>query len=280
MVEKNRVEVECFGGLGGEGLHAEDFGRVVTAGVKVEAQFLCHGEMMLAQFTGDEGVDSVGEEVRHGALSTSGQEGDAFRVVASVFNCLVGFGKVGLEFLGEFAASAFGRVGNNGDVLTFVGKKGVDRVQAKGFGKEGVVADFGVAIEREVGAVNGEVVVEGEFDFSEGGAAQGNRGVPEESVVADQVIGSRIDGGLKGGGARVDAGGDFFNGAIVFDLESVVGAIEIADFRASGAGVAEGNDFLKGGHNVRVRMAGQLVKCFLASKFYQEQANCKKDVGL
>ena len=37
LVEKNPVELEIFGGLGGECLHAEDFGGVVTAGVKIES---------------------------------------------------------------------------------------------------------------------------------------------------------------------------------------------------------------------------------------------------
>lgn len=105
---------------------------------------------MLPQLTGDKGVGSVCDEVRNGALSAPGKNGDALRALASIFNRLVGFRKAGLEFLGEFGASALRGVGEDGDILTLVGQKGVDGVEAEGFGEEGVVADFRVAIEREV----------------------------------------------------------------------------------------------------------------------------------
>lgn len=59
-----------------------------------------------------------------------------------------------------------------------------------------------------------------------------------------------------------------------------MGTLKIAYFRATCAGVTKGNDFLKGGHERRVRMVGAVVKYFLASKFRREWANCKGDVGL
>lgn len=105
---------------------------------------------MLAQLSGDEGVGSVCNEVRNRALSASGKNGDALRAFASIFNRLIGFRKTCLEFLGEFAASALRGVGEDGDILTLVGQKGVDGIEAEGFGEQGVVADFRVAIEREV----------------------------------------------------------------------------------------------------------------------------------
>ena len=37
LVEENPVEIELLGGFRGKGLHAEDFGRVVTAGIEVES---------------------------------------------------------------------------------------------------------------------------------------------------------------------------------------------------------------------------------------------------
>jgi hypothetical protein len=110
-------------------------------------------------------------------------------------------------------------------------------------------------------------VIERELDFSPRGTGEGNGGIPEDAMVADQIIRAGIDCRLKRGGATVDARSDFPDGAIIFDLETVVGTIEIADFRAPGTGVAEGNQFLKGGHAGRLGMAGQVVKCFLASKF-------------
>jgi hypothetical protein len=52
--------------------------------------------------------------------------------------------------LSEFSAAALGSLGDDGDIVPFVGEEGIDRVEAEGFGKEGVVADFGVAIKGKV----------------------------------------------------------------------------------------------------------------------------------
>lgn len=140
---------------------------------------------MLAQFPGNEGVDSVGKEVGHSALSASGKNGDALRVFATVFNGLIGLREAGPEFLSEFSAAALGSLGDDGDIVPFVGEEGIDRVEAEGFGEEGIVADFGVTIEGEVRTVNSEVVVEGEFDLCECGASEGKGWIPEEAVVAN-----------------------------------------------------------------------------------------------
>ena len=61
-------------------------------------------------------------------------------------------------------------------------------------------------------------MIECKFDFSDGGTNERSGGIPEETVVADEEFRLGVDRGLKGGGASVHAGSNFFNGAIIFDL--------------------------------------------------------------
>ena len=109
---------------------------------------------MLSQFAGYQGVDSVGQEVGNGALPAAGKDGDTLGVFASVFDRLIRFGEAGFKFLGELLASTLWSFGNNGDVLVFVRKKGIDWLEFEGLGEQDVVANFRMAIKREMRTVN------------------------------------------------------------------------------------------------------------------------------
>ena len=61
LLDELPPEVKLEGDLRGEGFDPEDFGRIVTARVKVKPELLRHVEMMLAQLTRDERIDAVGE---------------------------------------------------------------------------------------------------------------------------------------------------------------------------------------------------------------------------
>ena len=118
-------------------------------------------------------------------------------------------------------------------------------------------------------------MVECKFDFGKRRAGEGHGRIPKKAMMANEEISSGMNRRLNGSHASVNARSDLFNGAVIFDLESVVGAIEVGYFRAPGAGITESDYFLKGGHICRVRIAARVVKCFLASKFWRESANCK-----
>jgi hypothetical protein len=105
-----------------------------------------------------------------------------------------------------------------------------------------------VAVEWKVCPINGEVAVEGSSYFE--GVRPGERGRwrPKKTVVADEKIDALCDGLLKWELARIDCGTNFFNAAIIFDLQAVVGAVEVLDFCPAGALIAKSDDFLECSH--------------------------------
>lgn len=112
-------------------------------------------------------------------------------------------------------------------------------------------------------------MIERELDFCVGGTGQGNRGIPVDAVMANEEIRSGINRGLKRGVAPIDARGNFFDGAIIFNLEPVVGTFEIADFGAPGSGITESDDFLEGGHNLKSEDGGADCEVFFGFKILQ-----------
>ena len=61
LLDELPLEIKLEGDLRGEGFDPKDFGRIVTAGVKIEPELLRHVEMMLAKLTRDERIDAIGE---------------------------------------------------------------------------------------------------------------------------------------------------------------------------------------------------------------------------
>ena len=109
-------------------------------------------------------------------------------------------------------------------------------------------------------------MIERELDFCVGGTGQRNRGIPVDAVMANEEIGTGVNGGLKRGVAPVDARGNFFDGAVIFNLEPIVSPFEIADFGAPGAGITESDDFLEGGHNLKSEDGGAGCEVFFSFK--------------
>tara|TARA_R110002111_G_scaffold45357_3_gene82055 strand:+ start:537 stop:860 length:324 start_codon:yes stop_codon:yes gene_type:complete len=102
-----------------------------------------------------------------------------------------------------------------------------------------------MAIQREVGSVNGEVAVEGSFYFACVGSGQWRWWGPVEAVMADEevdVLGNRE---LEGDLSRVDSGSDSFDGAVVLQLETVMSAVEVFYFGAARALITKSDDVLK-----------------------------------
>jgi hypothetical protein len=63
-------------------------------------------------------------------------------------------------------------------------------------------------------------------------------------VVADQEIHPLCNGGFEGALPGVNSGPDLFDRAIVFDLEPVVGSVEVFDLSSASALIAKRDDFL------------------------------------
>jgi hypothetical protein len=96
--------------------------------------------------------------------------------------------------------------------------------------------------------VNGEVPVEGSSYLKGVRASKRSGWRPKKAVVADEKIDALCDGLLKWDLARIDCGTNFFNGTVIFDLQAVVGAVEVLDFCPAGALIAKSDDFLECSH--------------------------------
>lgn len=121
----------------------------------------------------------------------------------------------------EFGAVERGTELEANGLSLFVEEEGFGIFKIQGAGELGVVAELGMGIERKMGAVNGEVVFEEEFEELVTLAGPGMGGTPEETVMDDEEIGAGVNGFADGGDGGIDGGGDFGDGAVVLDLESV-----------------------------------------------------------
>ena len=89
--------------------------------------------------------------------------------------------------------------GDEADGVAFELEESAGGSQVEGAGDAGVVAEGGVDVERQVGAVEGEAVVEAEADFFVQGAGDGLEAGPKEAVVDEEEVGT-------GGGGFADDG--------------------------------------------------------------------------
>jgi hypothetical protein len=249
VVEEGPGDVEFFGEVLGEGLNAEGFGGVVAAVVDVEAEFFGEGIGPVATFAGDEGIDSFGVRFLEFVPCPAGDDSNFLNFCGAARD---GFGR-GAEGAGEagfeFGAGECGAELEADGLAILVEEKWFGILESERGGELGVVAELRVGIEREVGAVDGEVVFEEEFEEGVAFAGPGMGGAPEEAVVNDEEIGAGGDGFLDGGGGGVDGGGDFGDGAVVLNLEAVDGAGVIGEFGGAEVAVAMGDDGMKRGGN-------------------------------
>jgi hypothetical protein len=115
----------------------------------------------------------------------------------------------------------------------------------EGAAKPGVVAKDRVGIQREVGAVDGEVAVEEKPELLVAGAGPGVGWGPEEAMVDDEQVGPGGDGASECGASGVDGGGDTRHVTIIVDLQAIGGAVivvEPGDAEESVAVAGEGGE--------------------------------------
>ena len=122
--------------------------------------------------------------------------------------------------------------------MAFADKERPGFLESQRGGDAGVVAERGMGVEREMGAVDGEVVFHQEPEEFAAFAGPWNGASPEESVVDDEEIGPGFDSFLHGGEGRVHRRGDAGDGTVVADLESVVRAVVVAELGGAKGRVA------------------------------------------
>lgn len=217
--------------MGGEGFDAKGLGSVVTAVEDVDAKLFGKGVAPVGAFPGEEGVDScLGGGGDFGA-GAAGRDADAAGGFGSAGADMDGpAGEGGVELGGEGLQRNFS-FGDDADRVAFELEESAGGGEAEGAGDAGVIAKRGVDVEGQVGAVEGEAVVEAEADFFVEGAGDGLEAGPEEAVVDEEEVGAGGGGFADDGEGGVNSGGDPGDGdAGGVDLEAVQGGRVIGDF--------------------------------------------------
>lgn len=198
----------------------------MSAQVKVEAFFLGEGEMLLAQFPGDEGVAVMGAQFGQGAAPAAREDADVFEFHPAFFDGGESSGKDAREPGAQLFPGDAGFC-EEPDVDAFVGHKAAVRAETKRLRKKDVVADFMVRVEGKVAAVDSEVVVEGELELAPERPGERADAGPEEAMVDDEEIDPGLHGAQERGFAGVDSRADLRNVPVVFELQAVFRAGKI-----------------------------------------------------
>tara|TARA_B100000405_G_scaffold70234_1_gene48225 strand:+ start:1361 stop:1834 length:474 start_codon:yes stop_codon:yes gene_type:complete len=115
----------------------------------------------------------------------------------------------------------------------------------QGLEQAGVVAEARVQIQWQVGTVDGEVVL---HEFADEVALLARPWLlraPKQAVMDDQQVGLGLDGLAHGGKGGIHGGGNAADLAVVFDLQSVHGAVVIGDFINLQGAIAVPHDILE-----------------------------------
>src|SRR5207248_567253 len=91
----------------------------------------------------------------------------------------------------------------------------------------GIVPEARVGVERKMGAIDGEIVIEQQAEQLVTLGSPRMRCAPEKAVMDKEQVGVCGDGQPHGGQARVHSRGEASDGAAVLDLEAVDGAFII-----------------------------------------------------
>src|SRR5260370_40252162 len=116
------------------------------------------------------------------------------------------------------------------DELAVIEEKWAQPFKAERGAEERVVAKATMGIQRQVGAINGEVAFEQATEQLITFASPRMRRAPKKSVMHDQQVCFCSEGEVNSGQTGIHGGGDAGDGAAVFDLQTVGRAVVSCHF--------------------------------------------------
>jgi hypothetical protein len=128
------------------------------------------------------------------------------------------------------------------DALAFHFEKRFGVFQTKRAGQLRVIAENGMNVEREVGAVDGEVVLERALEQAPASAGYWLEARPEESVMHNEKVYSALDGGVDRASGSIDRRSEFRDAAGILELQTVQSIRPVGDFTEAQMFVGVGND--------------------------------------
>ena len=212
--------------MGSQCFDAEGFGGVVPAVEDVDAEFLGHRIGPMRTFAGDESVYAFVGCFFEIASCSACDDTDAAADLGTAGNCQWFRSSGASQARGQFGARNY-RLTLKTQELAMIEKERAQFFQSKRRAELGVVAKFGMRVQRQMRAVDGEVVLEQQSQQFVSLACPRMRRSPKKSVMDNQEISvganSQFDCGQRG----IYGGGDAGDGAAIFDLQAVGGSIVI-----------------------------------------------------
>lgn len=161
VIDEGPGEVKFFGKMLGQRFHAKGFRGVMAAIKNVESEFFRQGEGPVRSFARDKSVDAFQRRGFHVSPGAAGDDADAEAFAGAggdeFWACSEDIGEAAVEFVARHWGEGF-----ETDRLALVNKERFARFQPEPKSGEELdgVAQFGMGIEREMRAIDSEVVIE------------------------------------------------------------------------------------------------------------------------
>lgn len=211
----------------------------------VDFELLSGAPGPVRSFAGDIGIDAFEMGIGCFLTCTAGDDSDGGRRFWAKGEELTGgtefFFEEGFEFFAmDFAGAP------KADHLAFQLHKRFDCFEAKHLCQESIIADFRVSIQRQVDAVEGDIVSDHVADHFIAPTGPGLEAAPEKTVVDQHEIGFDFAGHPESIGADIDGGGDSGDAAGIGDLETVHCLGPVFELGDAEKVLAVGDNFIEG----------------------------------
>lgn len=205
----------CFEGFG-ERLYTEDFRRVVARIKKVHMEFFRSGERPVRPLSRDEGVDSLCGGIENFATCRARDHTDP------ACNRWSAGSKMHLSGDGILEAIEENPPVHRDLNLQSDLQKGLPRLgKFERVAQQDIVSQLGMRIEWQMGAVNGQIVLNRQFQLSIAGSGRRLQATPKQPVMDDQQVRTRLDRHAEDRFAGIHRRSHPVNRAGVFQLEAV-----------------------------------------------------------
>src|ERR1700693_506299 len=166
---------------------AEDFGRVMTAEYKIDSQLFGCDRSPMRRLTGDKGVNFRFNQAIDFRSGCASDNPDSSRLARAEIKCLNRTAQNSFQFSDQHA-SRNRSLRFESDRLSFLLQKSLGGFQANSSRKLRVVADFGMHIERQMRAIERDIVFECDLQLAPQRTGDALQSRPEQSVMHNQKI--------------------------------------------------------------------------------------------
>ena len=228
MIQKDPGNRERRSEMGCQCLDSERFGGVVPTVKHIDPEILGKCVGPVGAFAGDEGVHTLLGGDSQFVARSAGHHSDA---ATEVWTAWENGGTVA-EYCGE---PRFERVPSNrgsrlqADGLIALEEERFGLAESESRAQLSVVSQARVGVQREMGAVDSQIVLDEGLDALVASTGPGMGFAPKQAVMHEEQIGLSVDRHPDRSQAGIDCGCDPGDASGVFDLESVDSAVPVLE---------------------------------------------------